>query len=157
MSETKAAAPSPTPAAQRAAATAQRPLPRKESRGWLALILQVIGFAGAAAVGFAASHYFTLQQQATAERQKLSAEEQAKTAVTVGKPVSESTEAPADATPVPAEEAAPEQRFPEDVERAEMIEAEQSTPPAPLEPTEQPTLESTEGLPFEKLEESSTP
>lgn len=149
MAETKTAATSPTAAPPRVVTTAQTARPRKDSRGWLALFLQVFGFAGAATVGFAASHYFTLQQQAAAERQKLTSEEQKAAAVTAAKPVPEATDVPADS---PATEAAaPEQRFPEDVERAEMIEAGQSAP-ALLEPTEQPALNSAEGLPFDELE-----
>ncbi|MBX3411666.1 MAG: hypothetical protein KF708_03020 [Pirellulales bacterium] len=155
MSDTKAAVPTTASiSVSPRAAMATPARPREESRGWLALILQLIGFSAAAAIGFAASLYYTTQQQAAAARQRQAADERIATAATQAAPAENvPAETQSAEQPAASEAAAPEGQFSEEVERAEMIEAQQAKPPVPLEnvPTE-PTTTSIEGLPFDRLE-----
>jgi hypothetical protein len=155
MSETKPAAPTILPAQPKATATVQTARPRQESRGWLALILQVFGFAGAGIAGFAASHYFTTQQQASAERQKATAEVQATTTVaTQAVPAA----APAESGQPAEESTAPANHFSDDVERAEMTNGGQAVPLEEVEATPSDVkVETFDGQPVENSAEPSTP
>lgn len=139
MSETETATASSASASSPAQKTASQPArTRRESRGWLALVFQILAFAAAGVAGFAASHYLTTQQLPDTARQQKASQ------------ADSSVPAMAPSAAERLDEAAARQRpFSEEVERAEVINAQDVDQLTPL--LIEPTLESTEGLPFDQL------
>lgn len=163
MSETERVVPSASSATPTSSLVAARS--RTESRGWLALIFQVLGLAGATAGGFAVSHYITTQQQQSAAERQMNAVPASSSAATAAVPpegAPAATSPPAEAlraaepfdakrsTEPPLRTADPRRPFSKEIERAMLFEAEETSPslqrsppldlnPVPLEDSQEST------------------